>query len=264
MTAGTKMISRTASLGILVSACIAACGAATAPPSLEEVTRDPSSDIYADAAVKALRPVLALSGKAGRIDYSSDCPTRPGGFQTTPFPRTHIGKAPPGATGLAAIRAIFRDDSNVAVSENPPGIIRIAIGAVPRELLRIRISHIRFSSDERYNPPMALDAIVGNAQVQSAMRRLGITPVNGVYDYLMTPALPGLPHLPRAMRNIPVEAALERVARSFKGIVLYGVCTRSPQFALDFVSPDTNPGSHATVSPGRRDPSPPPAGRSSR
>jgi hypothetical protein len=47
----------------------------------------------------------------------------------------------------------------------------------------------------------------------------------------------GLPHLPETIQNMTVDQALDVIARTFKGIVIYGECARSNgerSFWIDF------------------------------
>jgi hypothetical protein len=48
----------------------------------------------------------------------------------------------------------------------------------------------------------------------------------------------GAPHLPRLTQNLTADEALDLVATTFKGIVLYGICTLPDGkglFQVDFV-----------------------------
>src|SRR3984957_5876809 len=46
----------------------------------------------------------------------------------------------------------------------------------------------------------------------------------------------GLPHLPGVITNVTVDQALDLVAKTFRGIVLYEFCTPPNQFQIDFAN----------------------------
>jgi hypothetical protein len=53
-------------------------------------------------------------------------------------------------------------------------------------------------------------------------------------DILLSGPLPGLPHLPRTIKNVTLDRALDAVAKTFSGIVVFGYCTNTRLYNVDF------------------------------
>jgi hypothetical protein len=71
-------------------------------------------------------------------------------------------------------------------------------------------------------------------EVQSAMRELNIRiPARPLSIGIAQPA-DGLPHLPSVITNVTMDQALDLVAKTFRGIVLYEFCSPPDQFEIDF------------------------------
>jgi len=219
-----------------------------ASQSIQGLTASPP-DPNADAVLNAVLPTLDFAGKAGRLDYNAIC--RGKGFESVLFPRVFVQPPSNGTTGVIAVHEIFRNDNTVVVTEGPPGIIKIRIGKMPDEILQTKLSLLTLTPEEQYNGGIAFGALGRNEDFKAAMDQLGIRPVPVLSDYSLNPTLPTLPHLPSSMRNVTVEQAVEAIARTFKGIVLYGVYSGSHEFDFKFVPLDviskapnaeTNPG----------------------
>ncbi|MGC2405114.1 MAG: hypothetical protein WA431_01755, partial [Candidatus Cybelea sp.] len=66
--------------------------------------------------------------------------------------------------------------------------------------------------------------------------RFGLAP--SIIDHLAGGPVKGAPHLPELMQNVTLDEQLDAVARTFKGIVTYGVCVQpngKSLFRLGFV-----------------------------
>ncbi len=175
-----------------------------------------------------LWPVLASAGKAGRIYYEAICPP------TADFPLAFppIKVRAPKATGLAAVRSVFRDEKDVLVAEDPSGIIRVRIGRVPDVILRTRITTLSLKPTEQYNSYQAISAIENAREVRTAMEELHlVVPVRPLDMPFVLPA-EGLPHLPPELSNVTMDRALDMVARTWGGIVFYGACTEPGTYEI--------------------------------
>lgn len=185
------------------------------------------------AVLKYLLPVLKKNDKVGRIYYSTFCHADEG--YPNLFPKIDVQSPSRNVTGLAAVLHIFRGQQNIAVTETPPGIIRIRVGRVSDAVLQTRISSITFSSIEQYNPSMAISALESSEDVHAAMNKLGIHVASRVTNLGIALPANGLPHLPGSLTNITMDQALDLIAQTFGGVVIYSDCSKSHSFMVDFI-----------------------------
>jgi hypothetical protein len=187
----------------------------------------PASVGYENAVVGYLRPALKYVGGSARMYYAGEC--RAAEYDTSGhlqllFPAVHLQSPPPTATGMDAVSQIFRDDPNVTVMQDRSGMVRITIGSASTAVLQTKIRALNLDSAEQYTPQLAvLPAILGAPEVYAAERRLNVFLNNGIIDIVSGPR-EGAPHLPNIMHDVTVDQALDSVARTFKGIVTYGIC----------------------------------------
>lgn len=212
-----------------VFGCLRA-GPTPTPISFEDSLRNEK------ALLKILWPVLKSSGKAARIYYPAVCPA--GDIHQVnylvAFPHIDAQKPSADTTGLAAVREMFRNNQYASVAENRSGIISIRIGDVADEILKTKISVLRLEPLSQYNDQLAIGAIIGNRQVQDAMHNLGVsTPIRPM-NMIVTEPAEGRVHLPASMSDLTMDQALDEVALTFKGVVLYGTCTRPNAFEITF------------------------------
>jgi hypothetical protein len=189
---------------------------------------DPPKAVVADdenreRVVESLRPVLKPLGGAGRIYFSSACSG--GKFPFPIFPKISVMPTQQ-REALAAVRDIFLKDESVRVVRDRSGMIRITIGRPPTALLQTNLKSLRFNTDEQYNGWRAVGAILNAKEVQSAMQKLGFE--KGVKMAIGPIAVPepgrSLPHLTASIMNMTMDQALDLVAETFGGIVIYETC----------------------------------------
>ncbi|MGH2510592.1 MAG: hypothetical protein ACRDHZ_24725 [Ktedonobacteraceae bacterium] len=211
--------------------CIGAKSSSSNPPESRV-----ASARNENAVLKQLRPVLKSAGKAARIYYLGAC--EEGAGTPMPFPEIDVQEPLAGLTGETAVRAIFRNDTDVSVTEGRSGIIAIKIGKLPTEILTVRMSELRLKPIEQYNPTLAIFAIENSKDVNAAMRQRNIQPVMVITDLGVVQPTKGFPHLPPSIRNATVDQALDTIAKTFMGIVLYGACDNQYLIEFGHVLPD--------------------------
>jgi hypothetical protein len=187
---------------------------------------------YERRVLNYLWPVLKSADKAGRIYYRATCP--PDEHYPLAFPQLDVEPPLGSETGLVAVRSIFRKERDLTVTENETGIIRVRIGRVPRSILQTRITRLHLAPETQYNVLLAINAIERSPEVQSAMSKLNISVPERPYNFLVVQPSEGLPHLPTEILNVTMDQALDMVARTWKGIVLYGACRRPGTFEVSF------------------------------
>jgi hypothetical protein len=219
-------------LGVLVVATLGrterveAASSSTQPASPSESVRNER------AVLKYLWPALDYGATVSRIYYLGNC--QPDAHPGASFPQLDVQPPSKGRHGVAAVRDVFRQDKYVSIKEADPGIIRVRIGSIPDAVLRIRISNLILTPEEQYNYWPAIFKIQNAPEVQSAMQELKIRiPARTISIGIAQPA-DGSPHLPGVLTNVTMDQALDLVAKTFRGIVLYGFCTPPDQYEIDF------------------------------
>jgi hypothetical protein len=86
----------------------------------------------------------------------------------------------------------------------------------------------------QYNVDLAIDAIEGTKEVQTKMHELDLRVPQKVVDMLVGQPAKGQVHLPSLITNITMDEALDMVATTFKGIVMYGACEKERVFDITF------------------------------
>jgi hypothetical protein len=189
--------------------------------------QNPSPVGHMSAVIRYLRPALQYVGGAARIYYAGECQA-PGkdtsDFWQLVFPAVYLQPPRQGATEITAVRQIFRDDPNVTVMQDRDGMLRITIGSVSTAILQTRIQTLALDPIEQYSAPSAVVRIENAPELRTAERRLDVHLKQGMINIIVSGPIPGAPHLPKLMQNVTADEALDSVARTFKGIVTYGIC----------------------------------------
>jgi hypothetical protein len=186
-----------------------------------------------DVVLKYLLPAFKSSASGGRIYYAATCePTD----RLVPFRFPQIRVETPTTSGVAlrTIRQMFRNDPTVKVTRNRSGLIAIAIGDVDDAILKTRIGRVNFSPDDQYTPETAVHAISDSPEIRDAERKLGFDQFLPDEDVLLGSPGTGGPHLPPFIENMTLGDALDLVAKTFHGVVLYAACSRQRMFVVDF------------------------------
>jgi hypothetical protein len=187
--------------------------------------KNPSPVGHMKAVIDYLRQYV---GGAARIYYAGECQApekdSTSGFWQLLFPAVYLQPPRQGATGITAVRQIFRDDPNVAVMQDRSGMLRIMIGSVSTVILQTRIPTLTLNPIEQYNAPSAVVTIENIPELHTAEHRLDVYSNQGIIDIIVSGPNPGAPHLPKLMQNVTVDEALDSVVRAFEGIVTYGIC----------------------------------------
>lgn len=181
---------------------------------------------HEDTVLGYLRDVAWSSRKAIRLYYRADCQSmkNSGVDYSVPFPFFPVQSPSADEIGVAAVREIFKNAKDVTITEEPLGIIRISVGKVPTEILRTRISLLTLDREAQYDPSFAIAAIESSNEVEAAKTSLGLSEAPDAGG-LVALAENGLPCLPASMKNITVDQALDMIAKTWGGPVIFGVCS---------------------------------------
>jgi hypothetical protein len=171
--------------------------------------------------LRDIRPLLKPTGTAARVYVASKC--LGDSEDVLFFPRIEVNKTK-GKVGAPALQQALANNKNAKVVQRTPGVIGIWIGDVSNELLSTRIDVLRLGDLERYNYTKAIAAIIDTKEVQAKMRQARMDAVPMVAIYPLVYPDPKLPHLPASMTDVTVDEALDRIARTFGGLVIYWEC----------------------------------------
>lgn len=193
----------------------------------------PTNEIHL---LKYVIPVLKKAQTGGRINFvATNCGENI--MYLGSFPAINVKKPTKYQAGVLAIREMLLDNINVKVRKGSYDVIVIDIGAVPDRMLRTKISFIRFTPIEQYNPSLAIPVIANTKSVRAAVSRYGFHSLPIPFDHALVNPASGLPHLPELLTNVTMNQAFDTVARTFGGIVVYGVCPKSRLYTVSFLDP---------------------------
>jgi hypothetical protein len=203
--------------------------------------QNPSPVGHMKAVIQYLRPALTHVGGAARICYAGECQTpekdTSGSLQLL-FPAVYLQPPQQEATGITEVRQIFRDDPNVVVMQDRFGMRRIMIGRVSTVILQTRIGALTLNPIDQYSAPSAVATIENAPELHAADRKLNIDQALRTIDFIVSGPISGAPHLPKLMKNVTVDEALDAVVRTFRGIVMYAICKQPDgrdMLKLDYV-----------------------------
>lgn len=167
---------------------------------------------------EALRPVQEVA----RVYYARGDECKP--YYSISFPILKLGHLSKNKFGIQAVRDIFKYIKDVEIEMAPHGVVEIRIGYVPHVVLNTKIMNIVLDPWERYNPALAIGAIMHTPSVKAVAKDHNIILPNVLGANLVTLPDAKLPHLNHALHDLTVDEALNRVALTFNGVILYNVC----------------------------------------
>jgi hypothetical protein len=112
---------------------------------------------------------------------------------------------------------------------------RVALGNVPDGLLRTRIRVLKLQSIDRYNPSKLIDKLQDVDEMRNAASDLGLRFPSMLHIEFLTLRTDG-PRVPAVFSNVTALEVLDSLAKNFKGLVLYGICTKGPKPRPVFIS----------------------------
>lgn len=203
-----------------------------ASPSIAKVSSE-NGQHYERVVVNSLMPILKSAGRVGRIYYQATCP--PDEHFPLAFPRIAVhASSSKGGNALASIRRLFQRNELATVVEDKDGIIRVKIGTVSDIVLRTPIAALHFDLESQYNYLLAIGTILKVPEVQAIMEKLNVRVPARPYHIHVVPPSDAQPHLPSVITNVTMDQALDVVARTWGGVVLYGACTRPDTYEVFF------------------------------
>jgi hypothetical protein len=172
-----------------------------------------------------LGEALDSTDMAVRIYFSGAC-HKPDGYALL-LPNVRIHSPGKDKTGFEAIQEMFAGDPDVAVSKDRPGIVTIKIRRISTDVLDAKIPMLVFSKNAQYNamgPGSAIGVITGTGEYKAALTRMKAENLETLQGGLATLPSETSPHLPPSIKDTTIDEALDLVAKTFDGVVIYGEC----------------------------------------
>lgn len=226
---------------IIVTACIMVSFVCLFPAvdALSAYSSTPPDNNAEERLVQYLGETLAPVSKAARVDYYHPHSCGQGAFVS--FPRMELHEPLKNHVGVRGARDIFSAYHDLVVEKRGKKLVVVRVGTSPSAFLTTPIKSIEFSDFARYNAFVAIATILHTEAVQAAAARANLVLSPSVIEGLMNPPMPGLPYLPRKIQHVTLDDALNRVAITFGGVVVYSLCkdedgSNRPQVYFDAFS----------------------------
>jgi hypothetical protein len=202
--------------------CTVACKQAT--NSTPDQQPKPSADVQADrGAIQLLLAALKPERKSARLDFQGPCEAP--NSDVISFPPVKVNSPRDAGSSLSKVQEMLRDNRDISVKEDEFGIIRIKVAGVSGAILQTRIAQLTLDDDGQYDPNAAIRAILNAKDLQSAMGQLHVRFAVSATGLENIPSK-GAPHLEQSWKSLTVDQALDRVLRTFPGLVEYKECVR--------------------------------------
>jgi hypothetical protein len=183
---------------------------------------------------RAIEEVLRYAQVSGSLAYWGSCDGDPS--QPMPdFP--NVRRLPKDWKGSAieTLRAMFADDSEMQVTQDANGRVRMAEKNVPRDLLDdVRLSHVAFKDydgrDGVWVSTRARRIIMRAPEIRSFMQahKIGWPELAEAIHDVYGSRSPKLPHVSGDLYNVTVAEALDYATENFPGLWVYENCPSEP------------------------------------
>jgi hypothetical protein len=175
--------------------------------------------------IERLQSAVSSTQYAVRIYFHGACGA--GDTINLQFPKVDVLPPETNQKGVQAIREMFRNDENVTISVDPSNVVRIIIGNVSRSLLDTKLSSVKLTTAAQFNPGGpggAIDLLIASKSIQEAMRKHQFHQEPSFYIGLEQPPSRKGHRLPVTISDLSLDQALDTIAKTFPGVVMYGEC----------------------------------------
>jgi hypothetical protein len=172
---------------------------------------------------RKIKDVLDKAHLSGSIVYSYDCKVARSRFPVPP----NVYAPRSAGSPVEVLRQMFSGHSEMQVTQDPSGIVRIVQRDVPTDILDVKIRHIVFpprTSDpyQPNEPDRALLIILSSPEVLSFEKERDIVPPSFRLDGIVRSDLPSVPG---ELRDVTLSQALDYVLKTLPGYWIYENCT---------------------------------------
>jgi hypothetical protein len=192
-----------------------------------------------DKSLENLRRALKATSGVARL-YFSDADCSSPYLYGAAFPKLNSQPATTTDSPLAAARSVFAGEPRVTITGRAPGLVDIRLGDIGAgdALLKTGMPRLNLSSFEQWNDLDAITAITGYRTIRDAETRLGLKGTGGLFDHLVQTPDHDAPHMPPTLHGLTMDQALDRVATTFGGIVIFAMCRKEDWrgYVVEFAS----------------------------
>lgn len=212
----------------LVFALCVAPGCSPCPQQPKDGQEDSVSKERRIDTMKTLVREVESDVKVARIEYRGTCDMSNSERIDPPF----IELSPASATlsGIERLRAMLSRDQDTSVTQSA-GMTRIRINKVTGSILDTNLQTITLTPNQQYNPQPAIIAFANHSEIQNSLQHLNTRFALSMGGLETLPS-PNLPHLEPSMSHLTLDDALDRIARTFSGVVVYKECVRPGKTTL--------------------------------
>lgn len=219
---------KTIELAVIIVLCIApGCSSSLRQP-IKNQEDNVSTERRLETMKALIRAVEKSEVRATRIYYRGTCDMSNSEIIDPPF--ITLSPVSSSLNGIDELRAMLRRDPDASVTQSA-GIARITINKVARGILDTKLQAVTLTPNQQYNPQPAIWAFENDKQVQKSLKHLNARFTLSMGGLETLPS-PNLPHLERSMSKLTFDQALDRIARTFSGIVVYKECVRPGKTTL--------------------------------
>ena len=125
---------------------------------------------------------------------------------------------------LAQLRSLLSGNQGLNFFVNGANLIVISSEGVDRDLLQVRIRHLRLSETEQYNPNDALLAALASKEIQGYMSQHNISLTNQWGGLRAVPSTE-MTHMRPQFDDLTLDQFEKKILETFPGIVVYQECS---------------------------------------
>jgi hypothetical protein len=214
-------------LVLILVLCIAP-GCSPYPQQPKDGQEDSVSKERRIDAMKTLVREVESDVKVARIEYRGTCDMSNSERIDPPF--IELSQASASLSGIERLRAMLRRDQDTAITQST-GMTRIRINTVTGSILDTNLQTITLTPNQQYNPQPAIWAFENHSEIQNSLQHLNARFALSMGGLETVPS-PNLPHLEPSMSHLTFDEALDRIARTFSGVVVYKECVRPGKTTL--------------------------------
>jgi hypothetical protein len=112
------------------------------------------------------------------------------------------------------ITEMLASDGRFSVVADPDGTLMVIEHGLSQDVLNIRFKRITLSDEQRFNPDLAMNAVLEAPEIKAYLRTHDVgLPVD--IGGFISPARPDLPHLPSMIENMTVLDAMKHIIAVF-------------------------------------------------
>jgi hypothetical protein len=168
---------------------------------------------------EAILSVLRQGGRSAIVEVRGRCLDARAIAYTL---RVNRSRSQEGGT-LAELHSLLNGNQGLNFVVDGTNLIVISNEGMDRDLLHVRISHLRLSETEQYNPNDAILAALGSKEIQGYINQHNIS-LASQWGGLRAVPSPEMPHLAPGFDDLTLEQFEKKILETFPGLIVYQEC----------------------------------------